>query len=247
MPTEIKVYPDLEALNAAVAELIIASVATALESRPRASLALSGGSTPRRLYAELGHHPYRERIDWNRLHVFLVDERFVPPDDEESNQRMIRETLLSTSPLPERNFHPMPFIPNAPERAAHDYESELKSFFSLDSAPQLDILLLGMGPDGHTASLFPGTAAVNIHDRWVAPTVNPAGPSQRLTLTLPVLNRARTAAFMITGADKAETLREVIEERPAVLPAAHVELESGDLHWLVDSAAGSRLSNASRS
>ena len=239
---DVRVHDDLEKLSAAAAELIVQVLERAQPDRPRASIALSGGSTPRKLYAELGRHPWRERIDWPRLHVFLVDERFVPPDDDESNQRMIRETLLANSPLSEENFHPMPFIPNDPERAAREYERELSAFFGRGASFSLDLALMGMGPDGHTASLFPGTRAVEIADRWVAPTMNPAGPSQRLSLTLPVINAARTVVFLVAGADKAETVRAVIEEQAPVFPSAHVAPASGELIWLLDKAAAKRLS-----
>jgi 6-phosphogluconolactonase len=238
---DVRVGANMEQLSTMAAELIVQELERALAARPRASIALSGGSTPRRLYADLGRHPWRERIDWPRLHVFMVDERYVPPDDEASNQRMIRETLLATSPLREQNFHPMPFIPNEPERAAREYEQELRAFFGLGSLPSLDLALMGMGPDGHTASLFPGTSAVEIKDRWVAPTMNPAGPSQRLTLTLPVINAAALVVFLIAGADKSETLRLVIQEQPAAFPAAHVAPTSGRLIWLVHEEAASHL------
>ncbi|MFN0071107.1 MAG: 6-phosphogluconolactonase [Chloroflexota bacterium] len=238
---DIQIHATAEQVGYAAAELIVQAIETALAERPRGSIALSGGSTPRRLYADLGRRPWRERIEWSRLHVFVVDERFVPPEDEESNQRMIRETLLSTSPLPEENFHPMQFLPNEPERAAHEYQRELAGFFGREGLPALDLALLGMGADGHTASLFPGTRAVEIQDRWVAPTINPAGPSQRLTLTMPVINAARTVVFMVAGADKAETVRSVIQERPAAFPSAHVAPASGRLTWLLDHAAATAL------
>jgi 6-phosphogluconolactonase len=240
---DIRVYPDLDSSSAAAAEMIVGRLERVQAEQPRATIALSGGSTPRKLYADLGRHPWRERIDWRRLHVFIVDERYVLPEDDASNQRMIRETLLATSPLPEDNFYPMPFIPNEPERAAREYEQHLVAFFGRDDAPSLDIALMGMGPDGHTASLFPGTRAVEITDRWVAATINPSGPSQRLTLTLPVINAARTVIFLVAGADKSETLRSVIEEKPAAFPTSHVEPTSGELIWLVEKTAASRLSS----
>jgi 6-phosphogluconolactonase len=239
---DIRVAPDLDALSAVAAELVVEKLVRAQADHPRATIALSGGSTPRKLYADLGRHPWRERLDWRRLHVFIVDERFVPPEDDESNQRMIRETLLATSPLPEENFHPMPFILNQPERAAREYEQELVAFFGRDRLPSIDVALMGMGPDGHTASLFPGTRAVEIEDRWVAATMNPAGPSQRLTLTLPVINAAGTVVYMVAGADKSETVRLIIEEKPAAFPTSHVGPLSGELIWLLDKAAASRLS-----
>jgi 6-phosphogluconolactonase len=238
---DIRVHPDLDSLSAAAAEVIVEKLGCAQSDHSRATIALSGGSTPRKLYANLGRHPWRERIDWPRLHVFVVDERFVPPEDDESNQRMIRETLLATSPLPGENFHPIPFIPYQPERAAREYEQELVAFFGRARVPAFDVALMGMGPDGHTASLFPGTRAVEIKDHWVAATMNPAGPSQRITLTLPVINAARTVIYLITGADKSETLRMVIEEKPTAFPTAHVQPTSGELIWLLDKAAASKL------
>ena len=237
----IRVHPGIDRLSAVAAEIIVDKLERAQVDHPRATIALSGGATPRKLYADLGRHPWRERIDWRRLHVFVVDERFVPPEDDESNQRMIRETLLATSPLPEQNFHPIPFIVNQPDRAARDYEQELVAFFGRDGVPSMDVALMGMGPDGHTASLFPGTRAVEIKDRWVAATINPSGPSHRITLTLPVINASRTVVYLVTGADKAETLRLIIEEQPLAFPTSHVNPSSGDLIWLLDSAAASKL------
>lgn len=242
-PPQIQVHDDRDQLNAVAAELLVQSVADALERRPRAAIALSGGSTPRRLYAALGRRPWRERIDWPRLHVFVVDERFVPPDDDESNERMIRETLLASSPLASSNFHPVPFMPGLPAESARAYEGALRAFFGVAERPAFDFVLLGMGPDGHTASLFPGTDAVNIKDRLVAATVNPAAQSQRISLTLPVLNAARTATFLVSGGDKGEAVRAVVDERALALPASHVNPEDGRLIWLLDAAAAAPLNS----
>jgi len=238
---DIRVSPDIEQLSRAAANLLSDRIAAALRDAPRATIALSGGSTPRRLYTLLGEAPWRDRIDRPRLHVFIVDERFVPPDHEDSNQRLMRETLLSFSPLAEANFHPIPYIEGNPDEAARLYETDLRRHFGDQDPPRFDVILLGMGPDGHTASLFPGTDAAQVVDRLVIPTVNPAGGSQRISLTLPVLNAAALDVFLVAGQDKAETLRAVINERRRDLPAALVEPTDGELIWLVDQAAESRL------
>lgn len=238
---DIRISSDLERLSRIAADVLTDRIAAKVRQAPRVAVALSGGSTPRRLYNLLGEAPWRERIDWSRLHVFIVDERFVPADHEESNQRLLRETLLASSALSEANFHPIPYVEGDPSNAAQRYEAELRRHFGDQEPPRFDVILLGMGPDGHTASLFPSTDTADIADRLVIPTVNPAGGSQRISLTLPVLNAAALDVFLVTGQDKAETLRAVIQERRRDLPAALVEPNDGELIWLVDQAAASRL------
>ena len=242
---QIEIRDTVDELNLLAAELLVSAIERAQEARPRAAIAVSGGSTPRRLYAALGRRPWRERIEWSRLHVFLVDERFVPHDDDESNVRMIRETLLATSPLPEANLHEVPFLPGEPEAAARAYEDELRAFFVNRPRPRFDFMLLGMGSDGHTASLFPGTDAVHLVDQFVAATWNPSLQSQRISLTLPVLNATASVAFLVAGADKIEAVRAVVEERAQVLPAAHVAPDDGELVWLLDRAAAGLLGRQS--
>ena len=200
----------------------------------RFSLALSGGSTPQRLYRLLAASPWRERIDWPSLHIFLADERFLPHDHPDSNFRMARETLLDHVPLPAANIHPMP-TDGTVEDAAKQYEAELKVFFG-DAPPLFDALILGMGPDGHTASLFPG----HVHPKgpWVLPVHDsPKPPPIRLSLSLELINQARHVLFLVTGSDKAQALASLRSAGEPVLPAGRVELVKGRLVWLVDKAA----------
>lgn len=237
---DLRIATDAEDLSQRAAGLFRHVVERALAGGERAAVALSGGSTPRRLYAMLGEEPWRGRIDWPRLHIFVVDERFVPPDHPESNRRMIRETLLAASPLPDANFHPIPYTPDGPEAAAERYAEDLRAFFG-PGLPHFDLILLGMGADGHTASLFPGTDAADVRDRLAIPSVNSSTGAQRVTITLPVINAAQRAAFLVTGPDKAEALRRVFVERDPALPATRVGLASGELTWLVDQAAAALL------
>jgi len=200
----------------------------------RFSLALSGGSTPQRLYRLLAAPPWRGEIDWAALHVFLADERFLPLDDPDSNFRMARETLLDHVPLPAANIHPMP-TDGTVEDSAQRYEAELRQFFG-DAPPRFDCLILGMGPDGHTASLFPG------HEHPIGPWVlpvhgSPKPPPTRLTLSLETINQARHVLFLVTGQDKAQALASLRMSEEPVLPAGTVALDEGQLVWLVDEAA----------
>lgn len=200
----------------------------------RFSLALSGGSTPQRLYRLLASPPWREQIDWNLLHVFLADERFVPHDHPDSNLRMARETLLDHVPIPAANIHPMP-ADGTVEDSAQRYEAELREFFG-ESPPHFDALILGMGPDGHTASLFPG----HIHPKgpWVLPVHDsPKPPPTRLTLSLELINQARHVLFLVTGKDKSPAIASLRTHEEPVLPAGRVGLDQGELVWLLDEAA----------
>ncbi|MEJ5252907.1 MAG: 6-phosphogluconolactonase [Armatimonadota bacterium] len=201
----------------------------------RLTLALSGGSTPRALYALLASE-YRLRIDWSRVHLFWGDERYVPHDHPASNYRMARETLIEPLGIPDTNVHPMPTDEPDPWRAALRYEEHLREFFG--EMPRFDLILLGMGADGHTASLFPGTAALAEWERWVAVGEAPAEPRVRLTLTLPVLNSAKRVYFLVAGKDKAQMVRKVLWEN-APLPAGMVKPEAGEVVWWLDREAAS--------
>lgn len=223
---------------AAVADEAARRFVALLAQRPgeRFSLALSGGSTPQRFYRLLSSPAWRGQIDWPRLHVFLADERFLPLDHPDSNFRMVRETLVDPLEglLPEANLHPMPTEGTA-EASAERYAAELRQFFG-DAPPRFDLIVLGMGPDGHTASLFPGHS--HPQDRWVLPVHNsPKPPSDRLSLSLELINQARNALFLVTGADKAEALADLRQPAGPVLPAGTVLLGDGGLVWLVDGAA----------
>lgn len=227
----------------AAAEEVARAAAHAVAARRRFTVALAGGSTPRRLYALLAEAsgPFRGRIPWSATHVFFGDERSVPPEHPDSNYRAAREALLDHVPV--ASVHPIPADePDAAER----YEDELRSFFGVVSGgppPRLDLVLLGLGPDGHTASLFPGSAALDEGARWVISTFVDRLGTRRTTLTLPVLNRARGVVFLVSGAGKAAALAGVLEPAPggAPLPAARVRPVRGEVLWIIDAAAASRL------
>jgi len=203
----------------------------------RFSISLSGGSTPRRLYQLLAEPPFRQAMPWDRIHWFWGDERFVPPDHPDSNYRMVREALLARAPVPAANIHPVE-TEGDPAAAARAYERTLKDYYgaeTLDPArPLFDVELLGLGPDGHTASLFPGTKVLDERQRWVTEVVG-AKPEERITLTYPVLDSSRHTAFLVAGADKREPLARVLAG-DRELPAARFQ-PVGELVWFVDEAA----------
>jgi 6-phosphogluconolactonase len=236
MPTQtrLEVAKDLEDLAHRAARWI-ADIAAA--SRDRLAISLSGGSTPRRLYQLLAQPPFRAAIPWDRVHWFWGDERFVPPDHPDSNYRMAREALLSHAPIPAANIHRIETDGDA-VAAARAYQQTLESYYgaaTLDRArPLFDIELLGLGPDGHTASLFPGTTVLYERQRWVAEIVG-AKPEARITLTYPVLESSRHTAFLVAGADKREVLARVMAG-DRELPAARLN-PVGELVWFVDEAA----------
>ncbi len=239
----LEVYPDVAALARATARHFIAIAEKAIAARRLFAVALSGGSTPRRAYQLLCQEEFAARIDWAQVHIFWGDERCVPPDHPDNNYRMARETLLDHVPIPAENVHRMRGEME-PLRAAAEYERELRGFFSLparegQAVGRFDLVLLGMGSDGHTASLFPHTQALHEEARWVvAQYVDKLG-GWRLTLTPPMINAAANVTFLISGADKAERLRDVFTGpyRPEELPAQIVKPHHGRLRWLVDAAA----------
>ena len=228
------------------ASRLVQTAAQAIAARRRFAMALSGGSTPRRLYQLLTQPPYRQSIDWTRVHLFFADERFVPHDDEDSTVRLVRETLLAGVDVPPGNFHAMPTEGDTPEGCASRYETTLRDYFGGDT-PDFDLILLGMGPDGHTASLFPGHPepaglVASIHD-------SPKPPPVRLTLTYAAIRAAHAVWFLVTGADKAATLERVFNSDsgdPQALPAARIQARDGRSVWLVDSAAGVHLRNSAK-
>ncbi|MCB9451616.1 MAG: 6-phosphogluconolactonase [Anaerolineaceae bacterium] len=239
--SQIRILPDKTELMQAAAQLVVQTAEEAIAKRGRFSMALSGGSTPRGLYTLLTAAPYREQIKWANVHLFWGDERCVPPDDADSNYRMTRESLLDHVPLPPENIHRMQGeLP--PEEAAAAYEHELTGFFG-QSTPHFDLILLGMGDDGHTASLFPHTAALDEHQKWVTANHVPQKGVWRLTLTRPVINAARQVTFLISGAEKAARLREVLYgvHQPHHLPSQFIHPVDGDLIWLLDRATASQL------
>jgi len=248
---KIQVVKDLEAISRTAAEMIIHQ-ATAMRSCSNPfTLALSGGSTPRRLHKRLGHeYTAAGELSWNKIHFFWGDERHVPPQDSQSNFRMAQETLFASAPIPVQNIHRVPAEEPDAIIAAEKYERELRSFFNLKTGqlPRLDCVLLGIGADGHTASLFPATKALNEKKRLVVANWVKKFQCHRITMTAPVLNHAAQVLFLVSGRQKAEVLREILEGeyRPDLLPAQLIRPVHGKLLWLVDQAAAGCLSDAIR-
>jgi 6-phosphogluconolactonase len=238
-PTEaaLEILADHDALARRVADWL-----GALASKGGVvGVALSGGSTPRRLYKLLAEPPWRDAFPWDRVHWFWGDERFVPPNDARSNYRMAREALLSRAPIPAANVHPIRTDDTTAETAAAAYQKTLESFYGaarLDPArPLFDVTLLGVGTDGHTASLFPGSAVLTERQRWVAAVVGSA-PEPRITLTYPALESSRHVAFLVAGAEK-RTVLERLLDGDQTLPAARLR-PTGHLFWFVDAAAAGK-------
>ena len=236
---DVRIFPDGDALSRAALDELLRIVSDAVKDRGRFSIALAGGHTPAKLYqmwAQGGNGGMR--TPWERVHLFWGDERYVPHDDPASNYRMARESFIAHVPIPANNVHPMPTGLPSPEKAAEAYEAELRRFFGA-GAPAFDLQLLGLGVEGHTASLFPGSQALEEKDRWVAAVVAPAKPPQRLTLTLPVLNQARNTFFLVVGEDKRKimaALRGEASPGPSPYPAGRIQ-PSGPVVWFLDKAA----------
>jgi 6-phosphogluconolactonase len=239
---EIILCRDADDLARKAAEQWIALAAAAIAASGRFALALSGGSTPKILYSLLATPEFRERIEWNRVHLFWGDERCVPPDHPESNYRMTREALLSKIEIPPENIHRM-LGEKDPATATAEYEHQLHNFFlGKTSAPRFDLVLLGLGEDGHTASLFPGSAALKETARWVVTSYVERLRAHRLTLTLPVINAAAQVSFLVAGESKSAIVKALLgnDSHPSQYPAGQVSPVSGKLTWFVtqDAAAG---------
>jgi 6-phosphogluconolactonase len=231
----LEVLADPDALAKRVADWLMD---LALAKDGPFALCLSGGSTPKTLYALLAQPPYLDGFPWARTHLFWGDERFVPPTDPLSNYRMVKDALLDHAEIPAANIHPMPTEGMSPEQAAAAYGRELKAFYGADeldpSRPLFDVNLLGLGPDGHTASLFPGTAVLAEKTLWAAAVIG-AKAEARITLTYPVLESSRYAAFLVAGKDKADILAR-LRAGDEALPAAHLH-PNGALCVFSDRAA----------
>jgi 6-phosphogluconolactonase len=243
---EIQVVGDVPALSRTAAEMIVLLAAETVEKGDFFTIALSGGSTPRNLYALLATDAsLREQMPWQRVHFFWGDERHVPPDNLESNYRMTYEAMLSKLEIPSTNIHRVPSENPDAVKSATDYEQELRRFFKLKAGelPRFDFVLLGMGPDGHTASLFPGTKALQESERLVVANWVEKFRAYRITMTVPVLNNADHVSFIVGGKEKAEILKEVLEGKraPERLPSQLIAPTHGKLVWIVDKAAASRL------
>jgi 6-phosphogluconolactonase len=232
--TDTRVFDDAETLARHAARWLCA---LAQRSSGRFAVSLSGGSTPRRLYELLA----QAEVPWNRVHWFWGDERFVPPDHADSNYRMAREALLAGAPVPSANIHAIPTEGLSPEEAASAYERTLQRFYGAEALvrerPLFDVILLGLGEDGHTASLFPGHSVLGEERRWVLP-VRGAREEARITLTYPALQSSRETAFLVTGADKKDALARA-RAGDRTLPAGRLHPVAG-LHWFIDRAAAGK-------
>ena len=236
----VHVYGSSEELSATAAREFAARAEEAIEERGRFAVVLAGGSTPETMYGILARD-YIGRIDWRKVYFFFGDERSVPPHHEDSNLKMASEVLLDHVPV--ANVHRIRGE-LSPEEAAEAYEEELRTFFQTEDVPRFDLILLGIGADGHTASLFPWTTALEVHDRWVVANPVPRLDTTRITLTIPVINAALAVYFLVEGEDKAEALREVLEgdADPRACPAKLVQPPGGP-EWMVDQSAASLLGN----
>jgi 6-phosphogluconolactonase len=248
---KIRTFPDLEELSRAAAEHFAALACQRAQEKGLFSVALSGGKTPQTFLKLLASPELSGRIPWENTRIFQVDERCVPSDHPESNYRMIRELLLAAVPSAAANFHRMKADQQDREAASEEYAQVLEETLApaKGRAPRFDVIFLGMGPDGHTASLFPGSSALAERSRWVCLNYIEKLQAHRLTLTFPVLNAASEVVFLVSGPDKAEALRQVIEgpRNPEHYPAQGVQPEEGKVTWHVDAAAARLLSAARRS
>jgi 6-phosphogluconolactonase len=235
--TEFIVLPDKAAVAEAAADRLVDAARASIGERGVFRLALSGGSTPKAVYPLLTAEPRISMVDWSRIEWFWGDDRSVPPDDPESNFGVAREMLLSQLPgIADDRVHRMPADAADRDAAARAYAGQIEQVFHPPHGepPRFDLIWLGMGPDGHTASLFPESAALDVDDRWVVPNWAPALETWRMTFTYPVLDAARWVLFVVTGGDKADALRQV-RAGGSELPAGRVRAER--IEWLVDAAA----------
>lgn len=238
MTQEVLLYPDRQALVEAALALVVERILTAVNERQSCSIALSGGSTPQPLYAALAHAD----LPWQQIHIFWGDERYVPATHPDSNYGMTKRVWLDLVPIPAANVHPMPTDFAQPQLAAEDYERQIVAHFGLEagSIPIFDIILLGMGDDGHTASLFPHTAALSVVDRLI--TIGDKDGQPRLTFTFPPIDTARSVIFLISGISKQPALAEIFAPTgdASAYPARGVKPQ-GELLWLLDADAGAKL------
>lgn len=244
----IKIYPTAHGLARAAADRFTSLAREAIASRGQFFVALAGGSTPRRLYQLLTRDEFASNLDWTCIHIFFGDERHVPPDHPESNYRMVRETLLDHISIPEKNVHRI-HGEIKPEQAAIEYEQTLVSFFASNQGSEIssvtfDLVLLGMGTDGHTASLFAGRSKTQERSCFVVSHFVDKLQSWRVTLTPFTINGASHVIFIVSGKEKAQKLKQVLEGpyKPDALPSQSIKPNRGFLMWLLDAEAASRLS-----
>lgn len=238
LPPHIHISQTPEQLAREAATRFVEVARKAIAANHRFTLAVSGGTTPKLLFKLLASPPYLDAVDWGHVHVFFADERFVPHDHPDSNCLLLRETLLTGAPIPQANLFPMPTDGADPEACAGRYAATLESCFAA-ALPRFDLVLLGMGPDGHTASLFPGftettSSVVAVYD-------SPKPPPRRLSLSLAAIQQASDVWFLVAGADKADTLHTIFSGSGEQLPAARVRSAMGNPLWLMDRDASFRL------
>ncbi|MEP0912880.1 6-phosphogluconolactonase [Leptolyngbya sp. GB1-A1] len=242
MSKHIEVLPDSKALIQRSLELVLEKLQQAIAERNTATIALSGGSTPKPLYEALA----QQDLPWEKLQIFWGDERYVPHDHPDSNALMARQAWLDKVPIPAANIHPMPTDESDPNDAATRYDRELRQLLKLEQGqfPQIDVMLLGMGDDGHTASLFPRTNALQVCDRLV--TVGNKDGQPRITLTIPVINESKAIIFVVAGENKQAALAQIFAPDPdtETYPSSLIHPEHGELWWLLDQAAGANLPQA---
>jgi len=235
------VYRDTTALEQNAADEIAAVMGRAVNDRGVCFVALSGGETPRQIYRRLGMDPHKDNIDWSRVHLFFSDERSVPPNDPQSNYGMVERALLSGINIPRENVHRIKGEIE-PSLAAREYEHEIQNVRGAQSV-RFDLILLGLGEDGHVASLFPHTDAVNEQISLVCPVMNPDQNIQRVTLTFPIINNAREILFLVSGKRKASIVQRVLGmvKPTSDMPATMVRPADGILHWMMDQDAASQI------
>lgn len=238
MSPQISIFPTRDALMHAAAEQVVNQSVQAIAQHGRWTWALSGGSTPKALYELLASDAYRQRIDWHNTHVFWGDERCVPPDDEQSNYRMAKLAMLDHVPIPADHIHRMRGE-LAPETAAHLYAREIRAAFDLDAGqfPTFDTIMLGMGPDGHTASLFPDSDILERHEAIVAETWVAKFKQYRISLTFNAINHATHTVFLVAGADKAPVVKAILHDQQTHYPAARIKQAT----WLLDAEAAAEM------
>lgn len=253
MRYNVRCYPNIHELSRAAAAFICELAKGFVSKQGIVTIVLSGGNTPRTLYEDLARSPFDSVVPWRQIHLFWGDERCVPADSPDSNFFMAYQTLISKVPVPSRNIHRIPGEVESPEEAAEAYEQALRDFFrqlrnngthplssgESDLLPFFDLMLLGVGKDGHTASLFPGEDVLDEKERWVAAvsSQNAKAPLDRITLTLPVINRASLVVFLVSGPGKKQTVRAILDDQEKasqLYPAARVK-PRGPVIWFIDS------------
>src|SRR5947199_8026198 len=239
----IAIYDDKHTLSQHAAEYIMRIANESIDLHGHFTIALTGGTTPGEVYSLIGSEPFRSQIDWQLVHIFWGDERCVPHNSPESNFYLAQEALLQKISIPESQIHPMPADQLNRDAASQAYTIEMQNTFGTDGIPSFDLIHLGMGPEGHTASLFPHQASLHEKHRLIMPVSVPKPPPDRLTFTPPLLNAARNVLFLVTGSEKADALHAVLEGeyQPDEYPAQIVHPTNGEVVWMLDKAVAQKI------